>query len=322
MLKPLRCLILACLALMAQAVGAWAQDKSNADLVTLGLYVNQLEEMSLRDGRIGVDFYLWTRWRNPEIDPLQGIELMNGRIEQIDVQEKKQVGEELYALARVRAVINATWDVARFPLDRQQVRIVLEDTTRDASRLIYQPDVRNSELAPDLAVPGYRIASGAAHAATHVYRTNYGDTSMPTGKESQYSRFTYTIELARPGLTYFFKLYTAIFISTMVAFLAFLVKPTDLDPRFGLGVGAVFAVVACAFVISSQLPETAEFALTDQINVVSMGLIFLSIVQSAISLALYEAAPAMSRRFDWSCTLLFPVVYALAILALMVGVGI
>lgn len=306
---------------VAQAQGQGQALPAGPDAVTIGTYVNQLEGMSLREGTIGVDFYLWLRWRNPEIDPMEGIELMNGKVDQIEVQERKDLGEERYALARIRAQINADWDVARFPLDRQTFGIAIEHSTLDSRRLVFRPDAPNTALAPDLRVPGYDIGEAAGRVSTKTYRTNYGDTSLPPGAESSYSRYVHSIELVRPGIGYFFKLYSAIFISTLVAFLAFLVKPTDLDPRFGLGVGAVFAVVACAFVISSQLPDTPDFALADRINLVSMGLIFLSIIQSAVSLALYENAPALSRRFDAGCLVVLPIAYAALIYAMAASSG-
>ncbi|WP_207482439.1 ligand-gated ion channel [Arenibaculum pallidiluteum] len=321
LLRILAFLLSALVPVAAAAPQAAAQPAAQPEVVTIGTYVHQLDGMSLRDGKIGVDFYVWTRWRSRDIDPMEGLEIMNGQIEEKQIQDVKDIGEERYALARIRAQIKENWDVFRFPLDRQEFGIALEHTTLDSRRLVFVPDARNIELAPDLEVPGYDIGHASARVGDVTYRTNYGDTSLPSGNESTYSRYVHSIELVRPGLGYFFKLFSSIFISTLVAFLAFLVKPTDLDPRFGLGVGAVFAVVACAFVISSQLPDTAEFALADRINLVSMGLIFFSIIQSAISLTLYETAPAASRRFDLACLVLFPVVYAFAIMSMAVGTG-
>lgn len=44
--------------------------------------------------------------------------------------------------------------------------------------------------------------------------------------------------------------------------LAFFIKPTDVDQRFGLGVGALFAAIANTYITSSLVPEVEELSVT------------------------------------------------------------
>jgi hypothetical protein len=74
----------------------------------------------------------------------------------------------------------------------------------------------------------------------------------------------------------------------------------DADPRFGLGVGGLFATVANAYFVGSLVPETNEFSLADIVNLLGIVTILLSLTQSTLSLHVYETLgrPALSRRFD------------------------
>src|SRR5687768_16492336 len=100
------------------------------------------------------------------------------------------------------------------------------------------------------------------------------------------------------GSTLYLRLFSGLHIAVFVAFLALWIQPTDVDPRFGLGAAALFAAVASEFVVASSLPETNILTLADQLHMASLGFIFLSLIESAVSLPLCRANAVASRRLD------------------------
>lgn len=101
-------------------------------------------------------------------------------------------------------------------------------------------------------------------------------------------------------LGFYLKMFIALFGAVGVAILVFFIKPTDVDPRFGLGVGALFAVIANTYVTSSLVPDIGTMTLADMVNDVGVVVIFLTLLQSTISLYLYDrkGKVALSRLFD------------------------
>ncbi|HYG86125.1 MAG TPA: hypothetical protein VD978_07685 [Azospirillum sp.] len=292
--------------------------KAEPAKVTVGTYVNQITGVNLRESLVNVDFYIWFRWDDDSINPLETFELMNGKIESRTPTPVRKLGDVNYGQARVLAVLNQPWDVKNFPLDRQTIRLEIEDSDLTAEKIVYVPDTENSTVNPDMDIPGYVLDGSAASVKEHMYRTNYGDISLPKDHESVYSRYTQSIVLQRPDSIYYLKTFSTIFISSLVAFLAFMVKPVDLDPRFGLGIGALFAVVASYFVIASDLPRSSGFTLSDRVNLASMAMIFLSLMQSAVSLMIYERNTVKSLLLDRVSLIVFPIVYGLLCLWLTV----
>jgi len=279
--------------------------------VTVGTYVNQITGVNLRENQVNVDFYIWFRWDDDSINPIETFELMNGKIESKTPTPVRKLKDTNYGQVRVQAVLNQPWDVMRFPLDRQTIRLEIEDSDMTSDKIVYVPDTDNSTVDPDVAVSGYALSGTAASVKEHLYRTNYGDITLPKNHESVYSRYTQAITLERPDSVYYLKTFSTIFISSLVAFLAFMVKPVDLDPRFGLGIGALFAVVASYFIIAGDLPRSSGFTLSDRVNLASMGMIFLSLMQSAVSLMIYERNAAKSAALDRASLVVFPLVYGL-----------
>jgi hypothetical protein len=322
LLPVLLCAIITLNAAARQGSVSTAPPSSASDptLVTVGTYVNQIYAMNLKENIFTVDFYIWFRWKGDAVNPIETFELMNGKISEKNLIPTRDIGDQHYAQARITAVINKFWDVSRFPLDSHDLAILIEDQNSDITRLRYVADTENAGFDKDLKVVGYNATGGKAAITDNHYNTNYGDISLPVGNESIYSRYGYAVHAARPSYSYFFKLFSTIFISAMVGFLAFLVKPVDLDPRFGLGVGALFAVVASTFVISSELPDSERMTMADSINLASMIMIFLSLIQSAIALKIYsrsENGERLAGRLDTICIVVFPLVYILWILAIV-----
>ena len=131
---------------------------------------------------------------------------------------------------------------------------------------------------------------------------------------STFSSVELNIPIVRDGLGYFFKMLGTVFLSAAVAFLCFFIKPNNLDPRFGLAVGGIFAVVASNFVLSSMLPETSQITLGETLLLMTMGFILLVILESVVSLRFYENNKIYEAdRIDKISGLYFPIIYVISV---------
>lgn len=291
-------------ALITIAIPAFADD-AGPTTAYIGVYVNQVDALSLKDNQFTADFAIWFRWKGGAASPAETFEVVGGRL---DAQDNTPYANELdgwrYSSRRVVATVTQFWNVSRFPLDDHTLRIAIEDADNESSKLMYVADSDNCGVSPQLQVPGWKVGTPWAAIEEHEYRTNYGDTSLPTGSASTYSRFIYSIPLTRPNWGYFIKLFFGLFVATAIAFLALFIRPIDLDPRFGLGVGAIFAAVASEYVVTASLPDTSVLTLADVLHILAFVFIFLTLAESTLSLKLYngdEAGRQRSKRLDrWS----------------------
>jgi hypothetical protein len=277
--------------------------------VVVGLYVNQIYGVSLKENKFTADFYVWFRYDDDELKPLENMEVVNGRIDSKSGIVKKKIDGTNYALCRIVATITKFWDVSRYPIDRHILRIEIEDGESDNTALLYTPDLQNAGLSPETQVRGWNIAGFEANVVDKNYLTNFGDSSLPTNNRSTYSRYQAVVAIDRSGFGQFFKLFGLMFLSTFVAFLAFLVSPSG-GPRFGLGTGALFAAAANSFVVGSSLPESIGITLADQLQLTTILLIFTSILISTISLRLANSGKEeQSRLLDRIAISVLPLFY-------------
>ncbi|MCS6976400.1 MAG: hypothetical protein NZM31_05240, partial [Gemmatales bacterium] len=188
----------------------------------------------------------------------------------------------------------------RFPCDDHLLTLAVELPSLPRHELMFVPDQQGSAVSSRVRIPSYTIWQVVVLEKPHSYQTNRGDPRLALGSRSTYSQLRMGIEIRRSGWGMFVKLFQSLFVAVLLALLAFFIRPTEVDPRFGLGVGALFAAVANAYVVSSLVPETGDLALADMINGVGIGVILLTVVQSTISLYLYSQCgeERLSRAFD------------------------
>jgi hypothetical protein len=271
--------------------------------VQMGVYIDRIVELSVKETGWTVDFYVWFRWKGDNIKPGEDMQLIDGWIEEKQKEAEFVIDDERYERYRVVARITKFFDVTRFPVEEHLLTINIELGSTLRNSVILVPDEANSAISSRVKIPAFKVVKTKAVEKPHLYKTSLGDPRMASGNRSIRSQFRYGVWVQRDGWGFFFKLFQGLFASIAVAMAAFFIKPTDVDPRFGLGVGAFFASMANTYVTSSLIPDTGVMTLADIINGLAMATIFLTIVQSTISLYLYDILDQeeISKKFDkWS----------------------
>jgi hypothetical protein len=286
-------------------------------VVQVGVYVDRIFDMSIHDANWSADLFVWFHWTGLDLEPGETFQVVDGTIVAREKLTELDRDGAHYTLYRITAKITKFFDVRRFPADDHLLTIDLEDTRLQSYQLRYVADAAGSSVSSRVRVPGYRVLRWGMAIKPHGYRTSRGDPRLPSAYRATYSQCVFGIWIARAGLGYYVKLVQGLYAALACALVALFIKPTDVDPRFGLGVGALFAAIGNTYITSTLLPNTEEVTMMDTINGIAMGTIFLTLVQSTISLYLYDrrAAVALSRLFDRASFLvLLPIVLAINIL--------
>jgi len=268
-----------------------------------GIYVDRIVELSVKETGWTVDFYVWFRWKGDSVNPGEDFAVVDGWIEEKQKTAERVDGDEHYERYRVIARISKFFDVKRFPVEEHLLTISIELASKLRSEAILVADVENCGISSRVKIPAFERTRVAAVEKPHLYKSSLGEPNLASGHRAIRSQFRYGIWLRRDGWGFFFKMFQGLFASLAVSMAAFFIKPTDVDPRFGLGVGAFFASMANSYVTSSLIPDTGVMTLADIINGLAMATIFLTIVQSVVSLYLYDILEQqdLSRKFDrWS----------------------
>ena len=280
-------------ALLGLGVPAVAADRA-PKVVRVGAYMQSLHAMSLKDNSFTIDFYLWFRWSpeewkseggEPPKLPFESFEVVGAS----EVEKEVQQQEDGYAALRVKAHLTQFWNVEKFPLDNHVLRIVVEDVADETDLLVYAADSAASSIAPGFVVPGWKTMPVQVRTSEHEYHTTFGDPKLEKNHSSFYSQIIFDIPVVREGYGMFLKLFTGLFVSVMIALVSFFIRATEVDPRFGLPVGALFAAIASEYVVASTLPDSSAVTLADSLHLVSFLAILAVVIVGARSLHLLKS---------------------------------
>jgi hypothetical protein len=316
------CLLLACSGALAQKLPApqppaGPASRPGPELVYVGLYINDVYKLDLKQYTYVVDFYIWFRWQG-DYDPSE-FEFMNGELELKEHPYRLNEGGVNYVSYHCRGTFHIVFDYRMYPLDSHLLILELEDSVHDTSQLQYVVDKENMVGLRRPVLSGWNCSEAQFDILNHLYNTNFGEPTQMGVKTSTYSRLICSIDITRSGDSIYIKTFLGLFISVAISFISFMFKPEDTDPRFAVGVAAIFGAVSSEIVASGNLPDMPYLTLADKIHLFSLFIIFLSLLQSCLSLKLMrQDSLAVACRLDRICLFAFPIFYATVVVILSI----
>lgn len=221
------------------------------------------------------------------------------RIMELFLEEVSDYGTEHYQIYYVTAKITKFFDVLRFPVDSHVLTLEIEDKKTEREDIIYVADNGTSNINPGVQIHGYNVKKISVLEKPHIYNSNFGDPRIGP-RPTSYSQLRASIDISRPDLGFYFRIFIGLFVAVAAALVALFIKPTEAEPRFGLGAGALFVAIANTIVTSGLIPKTGIMTLADMVNDLGLLLILITIVESTVSLYIYDikGEKELSRILD------------------------
>jgi hypothetical protein len=196
---------------------------------------------------------------------------------------------------KCRAQIISEWDISNFPFDKQVLVIQIEEGDKDISDLVYLADEANSKIHENLKLKDWDIVDFKVKDGVSIYKTSYGDPGL--SDESGYAHIRAEITIKRIHVwVIFLKLFTGVFVGFLIALLVFFIKPINVDPRFGLCVGGLFAAVGNKYVVEGTVSSVSSNTLIDTLHNLTFVSILVIILISIISLYIFEKGDDKSLK--------------------------
>jgi Neurotransmitter-gated ion-channel transmembrane region len=251
--------------------------------VTVGVYINDIQQLDLQTHSYAMDFYVWLRWKNPDANPSATLEYMNpfqlwGHIATPLYEEPQTLPDGTkYMAIRYQGQFNSKLPLEKYPFDDQSLIVEFEDNSAGTTKQIFVPDANAVTLNPEMTLPGYILGTPTLNIVSKPYPTNFGDTSLT--ELEPYSRVTIAVPVHRPTVTYAIKTILPIFLVVICAALVFFIHPSFVEGRIGMGITALLTLVALQLTTNSQLPEVDYLMMIDMLYFVAYLFVIASLAQ-------------------------------------------
>lgn len=281
-MAPFRFIAALLLALMLGSAGALAKEP---DKVFIGAYINDIQNIDLHTDSYHVDLYVWFRWKNPALDPSKSAEFMNTFAPADHVhtmvydKPQKMPDGSLYNVFRHQGRFNGKFALQRYPFDRQDVAVVIEDTVHPANEMVFVPDDKAAPLtlSAKIRLQGFNIGTPATSEQAFPYDTNFGDLTQKAN--TAYSRVTFAVPVERPVFTTGIKVFLPVFLIILCTALVLFVHPAYIEGRLGVAITALLTLVALQLTTASGLPDADYLLMADKVYMLSYLFIIATLTQ-------------------------------------------
>jgi hypothetical protein len=285
------------------------------EIVKVGIYLNDVQNIDVHANNYLLDFYLWFKWQDKESDPSVRYEFMNHSESWGTITSKPTEAAETlpdgwqYQVVHVQGRMSEKMDLRAYPFDHQNLVILIEDAAKDIHGLQYQ--VEEVTINPALKIPGFEFRRPTLEATKYRYPTRFGDTRM--SRAGEYSRIIFKLPVYRNELTSFVKNILPIWLAVICGIFSLMLHPRWIDSRFQIAIFSILSLVALQISNGNDLPALQYMNLMDALYVT--GYVFLICLMAELIVATKwmesdkqsdnERAKKLDKRFGFIGTALF-----------------
>ena len=279
------------------------------DTVKTGIYITSIHDIDFKQNEYTVNLWLWMKYKNKKFDFVQNLEIPQAKSFSKLYSTIDTSNGGVYLLMKLQCVMKDSWKIANFPFDRQRLRLALENSQYDSKALVFVADTLGKHFDPRFTVRGWNIDSFDVSTNIKMYETNFGDAGIAK-PHTEYSSYRVRISIKRDAGELFWKMFLGMYVAFLISYICFYIHADNIDSRFGLSVGSLFAAIGNKYIIDSSLPESTSFTLVDMLHGITLLFICLIVGASVYSLRLVKKNRlAQANRFDFIAAQVLLVIY-------------
>ena len=266
------------------------------ELVTIGLYLFNIRDVSSGRGTFTSDFCIWSQ--SPSVGNIIG-ELQFANAERVvwAVEGRPEV-KGLNCIKRSgTGVFRMTWNFNNYPHDSQKLRILINYTLKDSSKVILTPDRASSGISKTNLPSGWSLKGFNMEPTKLVYDSNLGDPNLGSG-HGEFSGLETTIDIERKDPSEYWMMTLIAYATAFMFMISFFIDLSNTS-RFGL-LGAGF--IACVISLRTSLAARGTFGTSiDWLHLTVMGYIILSVICTAFLsyLVHHKVDTHKIRTYSW-----------------------
>lgn len=243
--------------------------------VTVGVYGLNAYDLDTAANTFYFNGYLWIIWTGDR-DPSRTLEIINVVDEAdfvieptVDQPDTLSTGEKI-TWFKVSGRFFQPFDLREYPLDTQELTLLIEDSTFPQEAVVFRPDTTSSGFDSRFEVPGWTVTGLSTRSLTHDYGSSFG---AEASAESLYSVLEVSIQLSRGRNLFLWKLLLPLLLVLGTNWLALVLHPRLIEVRTAMPATALLTMVFLQQSALDGLPPVSALVLMDRIYLVAYVII-------------------------------------------------
>lgn len=289
------------------------QTNETFDLVGYLLATWKDERLAFNPKEAGEDtksYSLQEIW-HPLIEMVNAKDFSNKNNTDITVQPDGTV----YYQENFKVTLSSTLDFKKFPLDSQQLQVLIESFKYDANQVIFVPDKRRIGISKDsyVSLAEWQLQGLQTQISRKLFEPD----------NTEYSRLTFIVEVKRNYGFYIWKVFIPLFLLTVISWSVFWIDTQEFGTQVSVGITSLLSVIAFSFTVNDTLPRVAYITLIDGFIFLCYMFVFLSIVELVVVHFLsrtnkLEFGLSIQNKSRWFFPLMYGICNIIFIASLMI----
>jgi len=293
--------------------------RNGPEVVKVGVYITRLDNFDLNGKSFDATFWLWMISPEHSHNRLDDIEFVNSEDIKFSNSLSRVTPYGTWYQRKVVATLHHEWNLRKFPFDRHDLHLKLEEADSYVNELLYVPEDTKFLVDGQMKIKGWRVVSSQIRPSIRTYMTNFGDPGLRSDMPTSFSGFDIVVQIERTSFAAFWKFAAGAIVAAAIALSSYAFhvdKAQTLSPRFALLSGAVFAAIISLRSASTELGIIDYNTLIDQIHLVSLAYVMIATFTGVYTWSLYRrheddlAIERLGRRIAFVSTLLLVFVVA------------
>ena len=258
-----------------------------ATLVTVGIFIFDIDEIDDANQRFGIDMFTIVAWHDPRLALPEDERVGRSRSLPLDeiwtprglIVNDRGLSRQLPRIASIDDIGNVVYrqrlsgelavalQLREFPFDKQRLPIdfVSYQYSPDEVRFAVNTDLRGD--AGSFSVAGWRM---------RIIGPEYGEFTVPAVDVVR-PRMTYYIEAQRNAQYYLLTMFLPMSLIVFMSWTVFWLQPDIVPARIGISTASIFSLLALGFSIRLSLPAVSYMTRADQFVIGCTLLIFVAL---------------------------------------------
>jgi hypothetical protein len=258
-----------------------------ATLVTLGIYLFDIDEIDDVNQRFGVDMFIVIAWHDPRLALPEDERIGQNRTLPMDeiwtprgmIVNDRGLSAQLPRIADIDDLGNVVYrqrlsgelavalELKEFPFDKQRLPI-------DFISYIYSPDEVRLSVNTDISADAGSFS--AAGWRLRILKPEYGEFTVPAAGVVR-PRLTYYIEAQRNAQYYLLTMFLPMSLIVFMSWTVFWLQPDIVPARVGISTASIFSLLALGFSIRLGLPAVSYMTRADLFVIGCTLLVFVAL---------------------------------------------
>jgi len=304
----------------ARLVGERPDPPGTATMVTVNILLADIDEIDDAQQRYTVDLFLKIAWKDPRLALPEDEQSGQNRTLPLDeiwsprgvIVNDRGMSPQLPRVANVDAQGNVTYrqrvwgqlaadlEFKEFPFDSQRLPV-------DIAFYQYSPD--EMSFSPDSGLLGDEASFSAEGWRFRLLEPTIGEFTMASQGIVR-SRLTFLIEAKRDSRYYMLTMGLPMSLIVFMAWTAFWLQPSIVNPRLGISTAAIFSLIALGVSIRLGLPPISYLTRADLFVIGCTVLVFMAL-GVAVTVIRWASGDRMdhANRLNRTARWIYPVVF-------------